>query len=339
MTHQQQVFYTTVLPTLTKNGPIVSRQDILTECKNAGINWPPPAAWIKKAGRGTFDLSHLTNAEMGLIPNGITSTPYVAPVDDRTDEEIETEIQERFDALDRMAFGVIAGTYRAMIASGNAGIGKTYSLEYILEGAAMRDEIKFTSVKGYVKPTGIYKLLWECRFKNCVLMFDDADSVFDDEIGLNLLKGALDTTKRRTISWRSEKQFEAEDGEAIPNSFDFEGSVIFITNKNFDREIMRQSKLTPHMEALISRSYYVDLNLRDRDLMVRIKSVVFGTDMLDGVSVKDRKFLVEFMEEHLSDLRELSLRMALKLAALLRGAGSRDDFKKMAKATCLKRRG
>ena len=74
------------------------------------------------------------------------------------------------------------------------------------------------------------------------------------------MKGALDTTKRRVISWRSEKIFEAEDGEAIPSSFDFEGAVIFVTNKNFDREIMRSSKLTPHLEALISRSFYLDLN-------------------------------------------------------------------------------
>ncbi len=331
MTNNQRVFFETVLPLVTKRGPIVSRRDLMSACAKAGIVVPSIAKQVRPR-RGQFDLTHCMN---GPANETITYTPAV---DTRTDDEIEVDINGRFEALDEMIFGMCAGKFRSIIASGNPGIGKTYTAEYILEGAAHRSEILFTSIRGYVKPTGLYKLLWESRHKNCVLMFDDADSVFDDEIGLNLLKGALDTTKRRTISWRSEKSFEAEDGDAIPNSFDFEGAVVFITNKNFDHEIRRNSKLTPHLEALISRSFYLDLNLETpRELMVRIKSVVRKTDMLGALTKSQQNDIIQYMESNVTMLRELSLRMCLKLSTIYRNSKSKADFEKIASATCLKR--
>lgn len=334
MTKNQKTFLEHVLPVLTQHGPIVSRRDLKSICSKFDIS-VPAIAKQHRAARGQFDLSHLLNGTIGDV-----SVPIKPFVDNRTDAEIEKDTDDRFDAFDRMVQGMADGKFRSIIASGNAGIGKTYTAEYILEGAAHDGKIMFTAIRGYVKPTGLYKLLWESRHDNCVLMFDDADSVFDDEIGLNILKGALDTTKRRTISWRSEKSFEAEDGETIPNSFDFSGSVIFITNKNFDNEIRRNSKLTSHLEALISRSFYLDLNLAfPRELMVRIKSVIRRTSMLDHLTKSEQSDIVSYMEENMSILRELSLRMALKLATIYKNAKSKTDFVKMAGATCLKRVG
>ncbi len=336
MTKNQQVFMAKVLPLVTQHGPIVSRRDLKAVCAKFDISVPSAAKQVH-AARGMFDLSHLLTGKPFETAGPVEIVPEV---DERSDAEIEKATDDRFDAFDRMVQGMAEGKFRSIIAGGNAGIGKTYTAEYILEGAAHDGRIMFTSIRGYVKPTGLYKLLWESRHDNCVLMFDDADSVFDDEIGLNILKGALDTTKRRTISWRSEKSFEAEDGEAIPNSFDFHGSVIFITNKNFDNEIRRNTKLTPHLEALISRSFYLDLYLQfPRELMVRIKSVVRRTSMLDHLSKAEQNQIITYMEEHMSNLRELSLRMALKLSTILKNAKSTGDFVKMAGATCLKRPG
>jgi hypothetical protein len=309
----------------------VPRKVVQAACDKAGIRIPS-IALRNKLARGVLDLSPLATGQIAYsVPAPI--------VDERTDKEIETEIENRFKALDRMAFGVVAGKFRSLIASGNPGIGKTYTLEYILEGAANDGKIQFTAIRGYVKPTGLYRLLYECRHENCVLLLDDADSIWQDEIGLNLLKGALDTTHRRTISWRSEKVFTADDGEQLPNSFDFKGAVVFITNLNFDFETQRANRLTPHLQALISRSFYLDLNLATpRELMVRIKSVINNSEILDAVPEKGRKLIMKYMEDSQDKLRELSLRMVLKLAAIQAGAKSEDDFYAMANATCTRQR-
>ncbi len=332
MTAQQTIFLSKVLPVVTARGAVVSRKDLKAACQGAGISVPSIAKQTR-AARGMFDLSHLLNGSFGAV------TP-IAPIQDtRTDKEIEQDIDDRFAAVDRMVTGLSTGDFRSVILSGNPGTGKTYTSEYILEGAAHDGKIMLTAVRGYVKPTGMYRLLWEARHENCVLMFDDADSVFDDEIGLNLLKGALDTTKRRTISWRSEKVFECEDGEQIPNSFDFKGSVLFITNLNFDHLINRNSKLSPHLAALQSRSFYLDVNLDfPRELMVRIKSVVLKSSILDHLTAAQRGDVLDYMTENMKQLRELSLRMALKLGSIIRSSKNNADFERMARATCLKLR-
>ena len=191
---------------------------------------------------------------------------------------------------------------------------------------AVREQIKFESVRGFVRATGLFKLLWEHREKGSVLMFDDADSVFADETALNLLKGALDTTKKRTISWRSEKAFEDATGGEIPQSFDFDGSVIFVTNLNFQRAVASNNRLAPHMEALMSRSFYLDLNLTTtRELIVRIQSVVKHSSILStmGLSKTAQKTIMAYIVENTTRLRELSLRSVIKLGTIMRVA--KDD--------------
>jgi hypothetical protein len=334
MTNQQEIFYKEVLRRALKNGPTISRRELQALCSQFGMKYIPMYAQKNKVGRGAYDLSGLS---IDFLPQG--TIPILAEEDKRSDADIEEAIDERFAALDRMAFGVAEGKYHALIASGNPGIGKTYTLEYILEGAAHEGKITLTVVHGFVRATGLYRLLWETRESKSVLLLDDSDSVFDDEISLNLLKGALDSTKRRNISWRSEKVFETDGGEEIPNNFDYNGSVVFITNKDFDREIQRENKIKPHLEALVSRSYYLDLNLAfPRELMIRIKSVVSKTDMLNDLSEDGKIAIISYMEKNMSHMRELSLRMALKLANLWRGSKTVKSFEQMAGATCLKRK-
>ena len=68
---------------------------------------------------------------------------------------------------------------------------------------------------------------------NSVVVFDDCDSILLDEVCLNLLKGALDSGKKRKISWLAESHSLRREG--VPDSFDFKGGVIFITNLKFDQ--------------------------------------------------------------------------------------------------------
>jgi len=292
--------------------------------------------------RGLIDLSPLI--EKGSRFSVVREPSAVEPeeqVPERTEAEILDDIAARFSTLDIMAEGIIERDYRAMIVAGNPGIGKTYSLESIMEKAANESKILFTSVRGYVRATGLFRLLWQHRDENAVVMFDDADSIFNEETGLNILKTALDTTRKREISWRSEKVFE-QDGENIPPSFQFNGAVIFVSNLDFERLVARQNALAPHLEALMSRSYYLDLNMRSvKEMVVHIKHIIDTTTILTDIGIRkkdDMKRIAKYVDDNQNNLREISLRTVVKLGKILKASrGNEDKFIKVANGTVLKR--
>jgi hypothetical protein len=287
--------------------------------------------------RGWFDLTVLLQNAQGTNTQFL---PAVPPPPEMTDEEIEVDLSAKFSTLELMSHGVVDQSFRSLIVSGNPGIGKTFTLENIFEKAAGESKILFTGVRGYVRATGLYRLMWENRHKEAVLLFDDSDFIFTDEISLNLLKGGLDTTKKRKISWHSEKVFESEDGENIPQEFEFNGAVVFISNLNFPRLVAQGSKLAPHLAALMDRSFYLDLNLNSvREQLIRIKWVAKHSDILKDVDKKGKEEILEYIKTNQERFRELSLRSLVKLQILYKGSkGNISQFKRMASATLLIRR-
>jgi hypothetical protein len=143
----------------------------------------------------------------------------------------------------------------------------------------------------------------------------------------------LDSSNRRFISWNTDSRILRSEG--IPDRFEFKGAAIFITNIKFEH--VRSKKLRDHLDALESRCHYIDLQMDTaREKILRIKQIV-GDGMLDKYEfepcVKDE--LVEFIETNKDKLRELSLRMVLKIADLKKGFPSK--WQAMAKTTCMKR--
>lgn len=248
-----------------------------------------------------------------------------------TDDEIDARIAERFDILDVLAEACTLGNARALIVSGPAGLGKSYTIEKRL-AEWDPNEVNHTIVKGYVRATGLVKLLYQYRNEGQVIVFDDADSIFFDDVSLNLLKAVCDTTERRRVSWLSEgKLIDEETAELIPRSFDFNGTIIFISNYDFDAMIDKGHKLAPHLAALVSRSHYIDLAMKTRrDYLVRIRQVI-RQGLLSDLSFAQRSEVITFIESNSDSLRELSLRMAIKLGALAKQGG---DWKKVARITC-----
>jgi hypothetical protein len=166
-----------------------------------------------------------------------------------------------------------------------------------------------------------------------MLVFDDCDSILVDDVALNLLKGALDSGSKRKISWLSESSSLRREG--IPDSFNFNGSIIFITNLKFDK--MKSQKLKDHLDALQSRCHYLDLTLDTmRDKILRIKQIASDGALFENMDLdkEAETEVIEFMEEHKNSLREVSLRMAIKIGQLRKSFALR--WKDMAKITCMK---
>jgi hypothetical protein len=224
-----------------------------------------------------------------------------------------------------------------MIVSGPPGIGKSYGVEKALERQNMFQDIagekrKFEMVKGAMSAIGLYKKLYEHSDKGHVVCFDDCDAILYDDLALNLLKAALDTTPRRSLHWNTESRTLMAEG--MPNSFEFNGGVIFITNIKFDN--VKSKKLQDHLQALQSRCHYLDLTIDSmRDRMLRIRQIC-GAGMLSKYAMpKDvEEDLIQFIFENKHKLREISLRMVLKIADLWKMAP--EKYKALAENTCMK---
>jgi hypothetical protein len=237
---------------------------------------------------------------------------------EESDAEIIERIRERFDMLKEMTKAVKKGDVRAMIVSGPPGVGKSHGVEEVLDRyntmAALGGSRKYDVVKGAMSPIGLYVKLFNYKEKDDVLVFDDCDAIFEEPLALNILKAALDSKKKRTIHWNTDS-FKLRN-EGVPDSFEFKGSAIFITNLDF-RDI-KSKKIRSHLEALESRCHYMDLTIStEREKMLRIAQVI-QDGMLDTYKLSDevKEEIVDFCAMNKNRLRELSLRTVLKVADL-----------------------
>jgi hypothetical protein len=265
---------------------------------------------------------------------------HVNKVSKETDEQIIERLRERFEILDDMTRACKAGKVRAMIVTGPPGVGKSFGVEKVLAKHDVFADVandsklkKYEVVKGAMSAIGLYKKLYEFSDKKSILVFDDCDSVLLDDLSLNILKAALDSSAKRTIHWNTDSRLLRSEG--VPNSFEFKGGAIFITNIKFEN--VKSKKLKDHLEALESRCHYLDLTIdTEREKMLRIKQIV--TDgMLDSYEFEDWQKLeiIDFIDENKKKLRELSLRTVLKVADLK--TSFPDRWKSVAEVTVMRR--
>jgi hypothetical protein len=258
-----------------------------------------------------------------------------------TDEQILERLRTRFNILDDMTRAVKKGDVRAMIVTGPPGVGKSFGVEKVLSKhdvfatVAQNEKLKkYEVVKGAMSAIGLYKKLYEYSDKKSILVFDDCDSVLLDDLSLNILKAALDSSKKRTIHWNTDSRLLRQEG--VPNSFDFHGGAIFITNIKFEN--VRSKKLQDHLEALESRCHYLDLTIdTDREKILRINQVVTECGMLDDYEFTDegKREVIEFVDTNKKKLRELSLRTVLKIADLRKSMPA--NWQAVAEVTCMRR--
>ena len=254
-----------------------------------------------------------------------------------SDEEVIERMRKRFAILDDMTKATKRGDVRAMIVSGPPGVGKSYGVETVLDrygtvSTLGNTQPKYEVCKGAMSPIGLYCKLYKLAAKDNVIVFDDCDSILLDDLSLNILKAALDSKKTRRICWNTDSHMLRREG--VPDTFEFAGSVIFITNIKFDN--VRSKKLRDHLEALESRCHYIDLTIDTlREKLLRIDQIV-KDGMLSAYAfdTETHERIVQWIKTNARQLREVSLRTVLKVADLAKAFP--DQWEDMATSTVLK---
>ncbi len=304
-----------------------NQSDIATMAAPAGVTMLQALAKPAKAGKNDATVTDFTQVK---VPD--------SAVADETDEQIIERTRLRFEILKDMTKAVKTGDVRAMIVTGPPGVGKSFGVEEVLAKDDLFDLMgqrkpKYEIVKGAMSAIGLYAKLYEFSAEKNVIVFDDCDSVLLDDLSLNILKAALDSSKKRTISWNTDSRLLRSEG--IPDRFEFKAGAIFITNIKFEN--VRSKKLQDHLGALESRCHYIDLQMdTDREKVLRIKQIV-ADGMLDHYELSDiaKDEVVDFVGSNRAKLRELSLRTVLKVADLRKSFPS--NWMSMAEVTVMKR--
>lgn len=270
-----------------------------------------------------------------------TSTNYEQVfMQTETDDEAMERIAETFAMLDVIVDSSAKGTIRGLVVSGPPGIGKSFGVRKQLEVANMFRKMKgqdpdYEIISGGTSAIGLYQKLYYNRTPGRVIVFDDCDGILFEEESLNLLKAALNSDDKRRICWNKESRVLNTDD--IPNYFDFEASILFLSNIDFDRTVAKGSRIAEHLKAIMSRCHYLDLEIGStRDQLLRIRQVVRDGMLAPYLfSPQEEQDILDFVMENAEFLREISLRMVKKIADFVKTDPT--QWRKLTEATCLTR--
>ena len=139
-------------------------------------------------------------------------------------------LNERYIGVEDYIKGMVKdGLIRSLIVNGPPGVGKTHSVKAYLDIHIGSENYKL--MNGHCTLLSLYAKLYDFRDSGKVVVLDDVDSVFSKTDGLNILKAAMDTTNQRVIHWESPTHFLTT--MEVPKSFEYNGSVILISNIGF----------------------------------------------------------------------------------------------------------
>lgn len=250
----------------------------------------------------------------------------------QSDAAILSDLKERFRILSILTKGALAKNVRSVVVTGAPGVGKTYTVENILSTSTN----KHTIVRGTLSAINLYMLAYEHRAEGSVIVLDDADEIFQDLDAVNILKALCDSSNVRRVSYMKEAHQLKEND--VPQSFEFNGAMIFISNVDFQKFVDDgKNKFAPHMNALMSRSLYLDLQIHDRNsLGVWVENLATEGKIfdIDNVSVSIRPRVLKFLKDNREELRELSIRTLKKLNQLVNTQP--DNWESMARVLLLR---
>jgi len=228
-------------------------------------------------------------------------------------------IGERFDMISDLVRMVVQGTVNSLILTGNGGMGKTRTIMEEFSSLGYVEDEDYIKISGKVTPGGLFDVLAENSDR--VIVFDDCDSVLQGADAGNFLKAALDTSRRRIVTYLSMTQ--------PPRSIVFTGKIIIISN-------LDPSKLA---SALKSRSILLSLMMTNLEIVERMRMILDSVAEENDVCFEHAKDAVDTIEDFVNanpnrDM-ELSLRTLVKIMNVRKSANDNGKWKRIAQYALL----
>ena len=272
---------------------------------------------LPRGKRGTVNVTMLLDTEVGENET-VSDDPAVKKIEAAAEK---VPVDELFKDLADLVDLVINNHRPALLVTGGGGTGKSFTVKERIKKAGM-SKADYKISKGATSVFGLYTEFFMAR-KGKLLVFDDNDDVFKDMTSQNLLKAALDSYDEREISWSSKSTvpidqslpraaiMQIEDGieqnlvaggdpetgklPRLPNTFEFNGRVIFISN-------LAENKVP---QPVISRSLTIDVSLSPGEMMERMEAVIPVIAKETGVTEGQADIVLNKLKE-LSDAKKIS---------------------------------
>lgn len=240
---------------------------------------------------------------------------------------IVSEVISQFRAIELMtrvfADSTNPSSTKGLLISGDAGMGKTHAVQRGL--ASANGPAKIITLKGSsVTAAAFYAQLYFAREEGSVLVLDDVDIIHKTAAELfqilDLLKGATEMTKgERPLKWQRTTKNSFFTQNNIPLEFDFQGSVIWITNDPLEEMAKR---MKGHWFAINSRFTTKEFKLEHYEKVQYTLHLIDECDMLGeacptregGYSMDIISSASSYIRQHWKEFRDMTPRNALQLA-------------------------
>ena len=218
---------------------------------------------------------------------------------------------------------VTSGIQPGLIICGAPGIGKTYRVTKFLKSKGYDvDKGNLHIIKGRCTTRNLYLDLYNFQEKGDIILIDDADSLISPkapEDTINLLKAALDSNDDggRLVSYRVGGRLTDDDGQEVPKSFKYNGSIIVLTNYNVGQLDT----------AIKGRVFTQDMAFSTPQLLELVKTIMpaIGEGKLSSVAkIKAYDYLTELSEDGTN--MEVSIRSFITCARLCQMGEDNQDF-------------
>ena len=217
-------------------------------------------------------------------------------------------INQKFDILTNLTTMVVNDFTPSLVITGQGGLGKTHSVTKTIENNELT-EYQFIFFKGYSTARGLYNALYDNNGK--LIVFDDCDSILEDKVAINILKSALDSYDKRTLTWMAKMSKNDE----YPQQFDFTGRIIFISNKS-------KNSID---QAILSRSLTVDLTMSSDEKIERMSFVL--DRILPEYEIEVKQEALEFLSENKTN-DNINFRTLIMISKIRKAFS--DNWKEMA---------
>lgn len=196
------------------------------------------------------DLKIQIESAKGLVRGGVITKPQSDPeidkLEDQFEEEVKASPEERFSDMESYINKVIIGFKPLAVICGAPGVGKTYRIMKAIQSFGKQKGQDYGLIKGKSTAANLYMTFHDYKEPGQLVVIDDADEVVKDDVAINLIKAACDSSDERWVSWGTARPPEMSEEKAMmcddaiesngkffyPKEFEMKGGLIIITNMN-----------------------------------------------------------------------------------------------------------